>query len=177
MSIIGAYEQIAPACHEYDPNYPAAANILIALIHAQDPRLIGYHVGSTSVPDCAGKGVIDLLVTYPAGLLSSASTLLQALGFHAQTSRNPFPEERPMRIGSLQHMGHHYLIHAHIVSAQSPEVDEMLWYRGRLKMDTQLRTQYVAEKRRILLEGVADSTQYAERKGAYIQAQLQTRKV
>lgn len=44
-------------------------------------------------------------------------------------------------------------------------------------MDTLLRTQYGAEKRRILLEGVADSTEYAVRKGAFIQAQLQTRRV
>ncbi|GBL18504.1 hypothetical protein EMGBS3_02100 [Anaerolineaceae bacterium] len=177
MGIIGTYEQLAPACHEYDSNYPAAANLLIALMHARDPRLIAYHVGSTSVPNCAGKGVIDLLVTYPAGSLPSASALLQALGFQAQTSRNPFPEERPLRVGSLQHMGRHYRIHAHVVNAQSPEVKEMLWFRERLEMDTLLRTQYVAEKRRILLEGVADSTEYAERKGAFIQAQLQTRRV
>ena len=176
MSIIGHYEQLAPACHEYDSKYPAAANILIALIHARDPRLIAYHVGSTSVANCAGKGVIDLLLTYPAGLLSSACTLLQELGFQSQTSRNPFPEERPMRVGSLEHQGYRYLIHAHVVSAQSPEVEEMLWFREQLEMNADLRAQYVAEKRRILLEGVADSTEYAERKGAFIQARLQMRK-
>ena len=39
------------------------------------------------------------------------------------------------------------------------------------------RAQYVAEKRRLLLEGVADSTDYAVRKGGFIQAVLQTRTV
>lgn len=133
-------------------------------------------MGSTSVPNCAGKGVIDLLVTYPTGLLSNACTLLQELGFQAQTSRKPFPEERPMRVGSLEHQGRRFLIHAHVVSPQSPEVEEMLWFREQLEMNNELRAQDVAEKRRILLEGVADSTEYAERKGAFIQARLQMRK-
>ena len=89
-----------------------------------------HHVGSTSVPACAGKGVIDLLVAYPAGLLSTARELLQALSFQEKASRNPFPEDRPMRVGSLQHAGRRYLMYAHVVSAQSPEVDESLWFRA-----------------------------------------------
>ena len=82
-----------------------------------------------------------------------------------------------MRVGSLQHAGRRYLIHAHVVSAQSPEVDELLWFRARLEMDAAMRAQYVAEKRRLLLEGVADSSDYALRKGGFIQAVLQTRTV
>jgi hypothetical protein len=39
------------------------------------------------------------------------------------------------------------------------------------------RAQYVADKRRLLPEGVADSTDYAARKGGFIQAVLQTRTV
>ena len=81
-----------------------------------------------------------------------------------------------MRVGSLENQGYRCLVHAHVVSAQSPEVEEMLWFREQLEVDADLRAQYVAEKRRILLEGVADSTEYAERKGAFIQARLQLRK-
>ena len=136
-----------------------------------------HHVGSTSVPSCAGKGVIDLLVAYPAGLLSTARKLLQALGFQGSASRNPFPEHRPMSLGSVHHDSRRYLIHAHVVSAQSPEVDELLRFRARLEMDAAVRAQYVAEKRRQLLEGVADSSDYALRKGGFIQAAVQTRTV
>ena len=81
---------MAPACHPYDPQSPAVATILISLIHAQDPRLVVHHVGSTSVPAGAGNGVIDLLVAYPAGLLSTARELSHALGFQGSASRNPF---------------------------------------------------------------------------------------
>ena len=69
------------------------------------------------------------------------------------------------------------MIHAHVVSAQSPEVDELLRFRARLEMDAAVRAKYVAEKRRLLLEGVADSNDYAVRKGGFIQAVLQTRTV
>ncbi len=48
---------------------------------------------------------------------------------------------------------------------------------ARLEMDAAVRAQYVAEKRRLLLEGVADSTDYAVRKGGFIKAVLQTRTV
>ena len=139
--------------------------------------IVVHHVGSTSVPAGAGNGVIDLLVAYPAGLLSTARELSHALGFQGSASRNPFPEDRPVSLGSLHHDGRRYLIHAHVVSAQSPEVDELLWFRARLEMDAAVRAQYVAEKRRLLLEGVADSTDYAVRKGGFIQAVLQTRTV
>ena len=136
-----------------------------------------HHVGSTSVHACARKGVIDLLVAYPAGLLSTARELSHALGFQGSASRNPFPEDRPMSLGSLHHDGRRYLIHAHVVSAQSPEVDELLRFRARLEMDAAVRAKYVAEKRRLLLEGVADSSDYALRKGGFIQAAVQTRTV
>ena len=93
--------------------------------------IVVHHVGSTSVPAGAGNGVIDLLVAYPAGLLSTARELSHALGFQGSASRNPFPEDRPMRVGSVHHDGRHCLIHAHVVSTQSPEVDELLWFRAR----------------------------------------------
>ena len=75
MTIIPKYTQIAPVCRQYDHRGAAAANMLITLVHARDPRLIACYVGS-SVANCAGKGVIDLLVTCAAGVLPS--TFIQA---------------------------------------------------------------------------------------------------
>ena len=56
-------------------------------------------------------------------------------------------------------------------------MDELLWFRARLELDAAVRAQYVAEKRRLLLEGVAASSDYALRKGGFIQAAVQTRTV
>ena len=38
------------------------------------------HIGSTSVPGCAGKGIIDLMVLYPVGGLEHARQVLDSLG-------------------------------------------------------------------------------------------------
>ena len=53
------------------------------------------------MPGCAGKGVVDLMLVYPDGLLGASREVLEALGFQRQTTRDPFPEDRPMRTGSV----------------------------------------------------------------------------
>jgi GrpB-like predicted nucleotidyltransferase (UPF0157 family) len=45
------------------------------MITSRFPALTVEHVGSTSVPGCSGKGVIDLMVVYPPGLLKDTKTL------------------------------------------------------------------------------------------------------
>lgn len=72
VNIIGKYTQMAQVCRQNDHRGAAAANMLITLFHARDPRLIDYHVGSSSVTNCARKGVINLLVTCAASVLPSA---------------------------------------------------------------------------------------------------------
>ncbi len=166
------YSAPAPALLEHDPQAAVVAGSIADAIAALDDALRVEHVGSTAVPGCAGKGYIDLLVTYPAGRLEDAKRALSALGFQRQTSRDPFPEERPMRVGSVEHAGRRYPVHAHVVAASDPEAAEMLWFRDRLRADAALVRAYVAEKRRILNEGVADGVDYAERKGAFVRATL-----
>ena len=70
-----------------DPQRAALCKIVIDLIH---------HIGSTAVMGCAGKGAIDLMVLYSPGCLTLAKRVLDELGFQRQTTRDPFPEDRPM---------------------------------------------------------------------------------
>ena len=67
VKIIRKYTHLLKVSRKSDHRGTAAANMLITLFHARDPRLIAYHVGSSSVTNCAGKGVINLLVTCAAG--------------------------------------------------------------------------------------------------------------
>src|SRR5262249_23014880 len=123
--------------------------------------------GSTAVPGCAGKGVVDLMLVYPEGKLEAARDVLDALGFQRQSTRDPFPEERPMRVGSLEHDGSVYRLHVHVIAAGSPEVAQLLGFRDRLRADPRLVAAYVARKREIVAAGVTDSVEYCERKGAF----------
>lgn len=170
--LIREYITLPPAFHSYDPQGAAAAWELIGAISAKDGRLQTEHVGSSAVPGCGGKGYIDLLVIYPDGLLDIAKRALADLGFQRQQSRDPFPEDRPMRVGTVMYAGRIYSVHAHVVAASSTEVREFLLFRDWLRSRPALQRAYEAEKRRILAEGVLDGTDYAEKKGDFVKGIL-----
>jgi GrpB-like predicted nucleotidyltransferase (UPF0157 family) len=115
------------------------------------------------------------LVIYPVGALEMAKQALSELGFQRQQSRDPFPEERPMRVGSIEQAGQVYLIHAHVLAAASSEVEQLLLFRDILRSDAALAHAYEHEKQRILAEGVRDSKDYAIKKGAFIEQVLGVR--
>jgi len=175
MRPINLYNPGPVACRPYDPRAPLVASRLREMIRGRAPAVEVEHVGSTSVPGCEGKGYIDLLVLYPEGALEAAKDALAALGFQPQTSRDPFPEERPMRVGSFTFDGREYPIHAHVVYRDSAEAVELIWFRERLRSDARLREQYVAEKRRILAAGVTDQLDYCVSKGAFVERTLAAR--
>lgn len=172
---IGEYVTGPPAFLPADPNAAVAARDVIDAITAQDDRLRVEHVGSSSVPGCGGKGYLDLLVVYPDGLLDVAKRALEAVGFQRQQGRDPFPEERPMRVANVEHAGRTYPIHAHVIAASSPEVDELRGFRARLRANPELQRAYEAEKRRVLAEGVLDGVDYAERKSGFVRRVLSGR--
>jgi len=169
---IEPYERAAPACRPYDPEAPAVARAVIAAIAATGAPLCVHHVGSSAVAGLAGKGNIDLLVTYREGGLEEARRALERAGFQRQQSRDPFPEERPMRVGSVVHAGRRYLVHAHVIGEGDPEAAGMLRFRDRLRADPGLCSAYEAEKRRVLAAGVVDGVDYAEKKGAFVERVL-----
>ncbi|MGH9846414.1 MAG: GrpB family protein [Blastocatellia bacterium] len=170
--IVTQYEELPAACHDYDPRAPQVALLLEQMITRRLPEIVVEHVGSTSVPGCAGKGVIDLMVVYPNGELEGTKALLDALGFQRQTGRDPFPESRPMRKGAIEFDGARFRIHAHVIARDSAEVEELRSFRDHLRADVELLAAYVARKREILAAGVTDSLNYSYAKGEFIQQRL-----
>ena len=129
--VIGSYASRPPACLNYDPRAAEVARLVAALVHEHLPRLCVEHVGSTSVQGCAGKGNIDLLIAVGGEEMAAAKELLDRLGFQRQTGGDAFPETRPMRLGSFAHDGETFLVHVHVIPADSPEVvDEMRFFRA-----------------------------------------------
>jgi GrpB-like predicted nucleotidyltransferase (UPF0157 family) len=153
---------------EWDERAPAVAAELGKLIESAAPFAHVEHIGSTAVPGCAGKGIIDLLVTYPEGALETTKAALAALGFQPQTGRDPFPEERPMRKGAFAFQGAVWRVHAHVVAAASEECGTLRAFRDRLRADPALREAYVAEKRAMVARGISDSLEYCYAKEAFI---------
>ena len=156
----------------YDPRVVAVAQRIAAAIQSRWPELRIEHVGSTSVPGCGGKGIVDLAVLYPDGTVARARQVLDDLGFQKQRERENFPETRPMRVGACTLDGHNYRIHAHVIAVGSDEHIELVRFRDRLRADARLSRQYEERKREILASGVTDAQDYCKAKGVFIQEAL-----
>lgn len=179
LAAAGSRQPILPsfkrpaAYEEWDPRVTAAAAYLAELIEAASPRARVEHVGSTAVPGCPGKNVIDLLVMYPDGFLESTKQALAALGFQPQLSRDPFPEDRPMRVGALAHGNRVWRIHAHVIHEASKEAASLLRFRDGLRADRSFVEAYAEIKRAILARGIRDPLDYAYAKEEFIRAQVE----
>jgi GrpB-like predicted nucleotidyltransferase (UPF0157 family) len=169
---ISRYERRPVACQEYDPRAAEVARVVAERIQSQAPGLAVEHIGSTSVPGCAGKGIVDLMLLYPNGQLTVARNVLADLGFQKQTGRDPFPEARPMRQGSVLYDGKTFPLHIHVIAVTAPEAGELRRFRDKLRADPQLVASYVAAKKAILADGVTDSIDYCNLKGAFVQRTL-----
>ena len=141
----------------------------MALIAEQLPNTTVEHVGSSSVPGCAGKGVLDLAIPYrDESHLNVINDALFALGLGRQRNRDPFPETRPMRTGAIEDQGETFFLHVHVVPDRTHHLVELVDFRDRLRADPALVAEYVAVKRAILDAGVRDGGDYAEKKGTFI---------
>src|SRR5688500_16490862 len=135
---IGTYEYMnytdpAEIFRPYDPRYPEVARRVAALIEGRMPDARVEHIGSTAVPGCAGKGIVDFQMLYPPGRLADARDTLDGLGFQRQTGLDPFPEERPLRVGTFAHDGTIYRLHVHVVAEDDAEAEELRRFRDRLR--------------------------------------------
>jgi GrpB-like predicted nucleotidyltransferase (UPF0157 family) len=157
---------------EYDPAVVDVARHVIDLIEQAAPWIAAEHIGSTAIPGCAGKGIVDLMALYPLGKLATTRAAIDALGFQRQTIGHIFPEDRPMRIGRIEHDGTGYDLHVHVVAADSAESGSLRRFRDVLRADPALRDAYQAKKRAILESGVSKPSDYTYAKGEFINAVL-----
>ncbi|WP_171014155.1 GrpB family protein [Chitinivorax sp. B] len=160
----------------YDTDFPIVAAMLAALIRHHAPQLEVEHIGSTAVPDCGGKGIVDLVVSYQPGEIAIARDAIDHLGFQRQTAGHAFPESRPMRVGSVVFNGKHYRIHAHILEHACAEHLEMQWWRDELIHNPSLKAAYESEKKRILEDGLSEPLAYTQAKSGFIESALAPRR-
>jgi GrpB-like predicted nucleotidyltransferase (UPF0157 family) len=171
-SPILTYQVLPPAYIEYDPKVVDVAQRVVALIDAAAPWVRAEHIGSTAVPNCSGKGIVDLAAFYADGKLVETRSTLDVLGFQHQSAGHKFPEERPMRVGAIDHDGEIFRLHVHVVALNSEEAVDLRRFRDVLRKDTALSALYQAKKRAILQSGLSEPTGYTKEKGEFITAVL-----
>ncbi len=150
----------------WDPRAVEVAERVAALIAAARPGTVAEHVGSTSVPGLAGKGVVDMVIEADPADIPAVTRSLLDLGFGPQTHHDPFPPTRPMVRGAIEHDGTLVGLHVHVVPTGGEAV-ELRDFRDRLRADADLRAAYEDEKRRILAEVTTDPLEYSEVKGRF----------
>ena len=149
-----------PQYHEYDPRCPIVAELIGDAIRAHAPDFVVEHVGSTAVPGCPGKGVVD-----------RAKLLLEALGFVVgpEAVQKLFPEDRrPVRFGRYRFDDEWFRVNLHVCPADTYEVKRFRIFRDRLRANASLRERYVAVKQAVVTEGVTNADEYIARKQTII---------
>ena len=153
-----------------DARCPAVARRVAELVRGRLPWARVEHVGSTAVPGCPGKGVVDLMLPYAPGDLVAVRAAVEALGFRLHLGCDPFPPERPVFVGTLEHDGEPFRLHLHVVPAGDPEVAAQRRFREALRADPALVAAYAERKRAALAAGVTDGTVYNRGKAAFIRS-------
>ena len=168
--IIGPYKKPKASFQPYDHRAPKVADHLINLAEKYLPEVTIEHIGSTAVKGCPGKGIIDLMALYPEGRLDVIKKLFLAMGFQRQGKefRNRFPDSRPVMMGTFEYDNKSFLVYVHVIQKESYEAIRFRMFRDRLDSDTQLLSEYIAEKKRIISEGIIDTDDYAEMKQSII---------
>ena len=169
--VIGPYGDPPVACHDFDPRSMDIARQVAGLISRHLPVVRAEHVGSTAVPGCGGRGIIDLLIACPAEEAEKVGLLLDRLGFHAG-GEALFPPHPPAYRGVLVDNGDSFFLHVFVLPAGSEEADSMRFFRSCLRADAELARAYVLQKRSILAGGVRQEAEYCRQKSAFLKMVL-----
>lgn len=160
----------------WDPRGPAAASRVIRLLQTSLPGIVIEHVGSTSVPGCAGKGILDLMVLVPSGHLKEACAAVDSMGFQHQSGGVRHPDHRPMREGSFRFEDTVFRLHVHLVPEGSVDADVLRTFRDRLIANSEFVSLYVEQKHRLIDARISDRSTYTRGKAAFIELILASEK-
>lgn len=167
---IGPYERRAAQVRPWDPRSTAVADRVSAAIRSVRPDLHVEHIGSTSVPGLPGKGIVDLGTEADAADIPAITAAMRALGFGPQPGPNPWPDTRPMHVGSVVHDGTEFRIHFHVHPRGTGDLAKDLQFRDALRADPALLEDYARIKSGIVERagGPLDGVIYQAEKGGWI---------
>ena len=171
---IEPYQKQPVEFQEYDPLAPEAAQYVIDIIQMQIPSVTVEHIGSTAVPGCSGRGVIDLMILYSGEPIEPILAGLDALGFQWVQRINALPDEWPKGAGAVYYQDRLFRLHIHVQPADHASVAEKRAFRDRLRSDPELRIAYMARKQAILAAGTVDPTDYTAAKAGFVHQALES---
>ena len=177
MTIFESASKPKAMFQDWDPRYPEVVGSLLSILVHLPVGIEIEHVGSTAVPGCGGKGIIDLLAIYPDGALDETNASLLSLGLSRQGPEfaRAWPETRPMYLGWYRYFGEPFMVYVHVVPLVSDEVRRFRDFRNLLRDSPDLVVEYCNLKRQILSAGILDTDEYAVRKRPFMRRALGSR--
>lgn len=156
----------------YDARAPEVARLVSDIIQTAIPEVAVEHIGSTAVPGCAGRGVVDLMILYDSSPLEPILVGLEGLGFQ-WVQRNPTTaDDWPKGLGAINFRGELFRLHIHVQNRNEPTVAEKRVFRDKLRADADLGAAYMAHKQAILAAGIHDPIKYTSAKSGFVQQVL-----
>lgn len=151
---------------DWSPDWPTQFELVAAVLRsalADIPSAAVEHVGSTSVPGLAAKPVIDIDVIVDRGSIPAAISALEEVGYRnrgdlgiANRTAMLAPDQNPAR-------------HVYVCVAGSLGVRNHLAVRDVLRRRPDLRDDYSAVKRALVLDGALSPDKYTAAKSDVLQ--------
>ncbi len=148
----------------YNPEWPELFSQLATRIVAAlaDRALLLEHVGSTSVPGLCAKPIIDILLAVKSSADEcSYVPALEAQGFALRIREPDWFDHRLLKSADIAG-------NLHVFSAGCPEIDRMLAFRDRLRMNEHDRRQYEETKVALAARTWAQIQDYADAKSEVV---------
>jgi GrpB-like predicted nucleotidyltransferase (UPF0157 family) len=162
------YQKQPGEFQEYDPLAPEVAEYVIHVIQMYIPNVTVENIGSTAVPGCSGRAVIDLIILYSHESIEPILAGLDALGFQWVQRINVLPEEWPNGAGAIHYQDRLFRLHIHVQTADHSSVVEKRVFRDRLRSDPELLIEYMARKQAILATGTVNPINYTAAKASFV---------
>lgn len=151
---------------DYDPAWPKLfareARRITAALGERVLRL--EHVGSTAVPGLPAKPIIDiLLVVADSGDEETYVPAMEAAGYVLRIREPDWEEHRMFKDPDAT-------VQVHVLSKGSPEIERMLLFRDRLRVNRDDRELYERKKRELAREDWKYVQNYADAKGGVVES-------
>jgi len=163
--LIGGDEKLRIRIVDYDAEWPkkfeAHARVIADALGSAALQI--EHVGSTSVPGLAAKPIIDILVVVQNSAdESSYLSRLEAACYILRVREPHWNEHRMFRT-------HEKDVHIHIYSVGCAEIQRVLTFRDRLRMNIDDRRRYEKTKRELAAREWPNMDAYAKAKTEVIE--------
>lgn len=151
--------------HKYSKNYPNDYQNMKEKIVKCLGNIDIHHIGSTSVPDLGGKGVIDILIGVDNwNDINLTIKNLKAIGFthvHPKEKGRVFLSTKKENSGISD-------FHIHIVKIDTKQYNEILKFRNILRQNSNLKQDYENLKSELVISVNSNREKYKEIKEKYI---------